>query len=343
MNNNYTGWRLTDKVIIVAKKYNTTNVTESGEIIYDYQGYVVDPGNKEMLNNAQRWATWTEYGPYISGKGHEWKQVHLPLEFEFTNDNFTLELEECAESSSQGGKLSFWNCRITKDDKSFLIGIAANLLIDVLKYNTFINGKCTSSLMFARCNGNVGMLSTNMPGYQQALKDAELRKQVNKGKTSKVILGHVYETLTLKNVYLGTFYSWYEPVYEKFPRGYVRQVVGFKRRLKPEPVYFYPSYEADKSKLSDYKSHYWYIDKNKPPARKESNDTVELDIPLQEVIDFLEYDAIIMRANKAKAQPGSNCWIDSIYVGLSVDKEKYIMPGDVREALNSLNYFVEGD
>ena len=88
-----------------------------------------------------------------------------------------------SENSSQGGKLSFWNCRLTKDDKTFIIGIATNLLLNVLKNNTFIDGKCQSPLMFARCKGGVGILSENMESYKTKTKECieYLKRNLNFG------------------------------------------------------------------------------------------------------------------------------------------------------------------
>ena len=71
--------------------------------------------------------------------------------------------------------------------KSVLIGIAANLLLDVLKSTTVINGVVQEKLMFARCKGGVGMLSESMNSYKDAVNDEYQRKNKSTGKTTKSV------------------------------------------------------------------------------------------------------------------------------------------------------------
>lgn len=147
-------------MIIVAKAYE--HWVDGKCEINGVQGYIVDPSNKKMLENARGWGRRIEYGEYVEGKGYPNQVVHEPEEYIFDNNGFTLELVDSAKGSSQGGKLSFWNCNITIDGKTFLVGIAADLLLDVLKSNTIINGKCQTPLMFARCNSAVGLFETSL-------------------------------------------------------------------------------------------------------------------------------------------------------------------------------------
>ena len=118
---NYVGWRVPEKVIIVAK---ACRHWENGEYTIDgtYQGYVVDAGNKEMLESARNWAKWTEYVQPYDRETRTYAAVidHEGIEHEFDNEGFTLTLLESADGSSQGGKLSFWNCKISKGDKEFI-------------------------------------------------------------------------------------------------------------------------------------------------------------------------------------------------------------------------------
>ena len=89
----------------------------------------------------------------------------------------------------------------------------------------------------------------------------------------------------VNNVYLGKLYSWYEPVYSNGRYGYSwdRKLIGLKKRENPVPLYFYPSWYEDKSKMSDYKESLWSIDQIKPPSRKESADKfVELDMTMED-------------------------------------------------------------
>ena len=219
MADGYTGWKLFDKVTIVAKKmlaydYKTGETTDKGNV----QGYLVDPTNKKQLEAARNWGTtYKSIYEEVDGKRQFVdKEIIEPDEYTYDNDGFTLELHNSAEGSSQGGKLSFWNCWITAPDGNrFLIGIAADLLLDVLKSNTVINGVVQNKLMFARCHGGVGMLSKSMNSYKDAVKDECIKKKMSSGKTKKLFPGHIYETMTEQNIYVGKMYQWYEEVWDE--------------------------------------------------------------------------------------------------------------------------------
>ena len=342
---NYAGWQLFDKVIIVAKKYR--HWVDHEYITDGLQGYVVDPSNKKMLESACHWGRWTEYGEDDPITGRCKTIEHEPEEFAFDNKDFTLELVDCAEQSSQGGKLSFWNCKITKDGHEFIIGIAANLLLDVLKSNTFIDGKCQSPLMFARCKGGVGMLSENMESYQQALKDMQLKKKVSSGKTSKHKLGHIYITLTESNAYLADLYCWYEPIIEQERRNwcsYDNKCVGFKKLDKPIKLKWFASINASESKLSDFEVSSWEL-RPKLPARIEDDKVIEYDISVEECIDkFIDAYLIEPVADYLEAKKKGltrNVYMRNHLVGLSTSNKSYTLPDNVREALTTLGYRIE--
>ena len=185
MADGYTGWKLFDKVTIVARKilaydYKTGETTDTGNV----QGYLVDPTNKKQLEAARNWGTtYKNIYQEVDGKlKYVDREIIEPEEYTYDNDGFTLELHNSAEGSSQGGKLSFWNCWITAPDGTkFLIGIAADLLLDVLKNNTVINGVVQEKLLFARRDGGVGMLSKNMNSYQNAIKELDEGLKFEKG------------------------------------------------------------------------------------------------------------------------------------------------------------------
>lgn len=346
MENNYAGWQLFDKVIIVARGYNHWS---NGKYINDgIQGYIVDPSNKKMLESARNWGKWTEYGEYVQGVGYPNRVEHEPEEFIFDNNGFTLELVDCAENSSQGGKLSFWNCNITKDGKTFLVGIAANLLLDVLKHNTIIDGKCQVPLMFARCKGGVGMLSENMESYKQALADMQLKKKVNTGKTSKHKLGHIYNTLTESHAYLADLYSWYEPIIEQrndnwWGRTY-DTTVGFKKLGNPIKLKWFASINKTESKLSDFEISGWEI-KSKLPTRIEDDKVIEYDVSVEECIDkYINKNLIepTKESIECKARGLTrNVYLPNYIVGLSTNDNSYTLPKNVRDSLITLGYRIE--
>lgn len=211
----YQGYKLLDQIILVcrdeAEHEDSHGVNRSG----CYQAYLVDPSNKKQLESARYWAKWTEYGPSFkneeTGKWErEYEIKHDPVEFTFDNNGFELELKDCAGGSSQGGKLSFWNCLVTKDHKTFMIGINSDMLLDLLKNATFVNGKCQSQLIFITQKGKVGMTIEGSETYKQCVQDRELLSAFKSSQTSKFTFGDRVSTATIDDVYLGTITKYYD-------------------------------------------------------------------------------------------------------------------------------------
>lgn len=329
--NDYKGWYVPETVIIVAKEVrNWLN----GEYVStgQYQGYVVDANNKDMLASAHSWAKWTEYIKPYNQETRTYANVieHSGIEYTFTNEDFTLELLDSANSSSQGGKLSFWNCKISKDGHEFIIGIASDYLLEILLYNDFVKGVCQESLSFARCKGGVGMTTKDMPIYQQFLADEEKRAANKKGKTKKRIPGHLYSTLTSGDVYFSTFYRWYEPVYTESSWRYVKTLTGFRKLDKPVACYWQPLYDEKLTKKSEYFNKYFYFDKN-TPARTDSGIVAEIDISDEELLEKCFAD---------KFKDGASEYAFEYLVGISTDSCSYEMPEWMRMFLLNRRYFV---
>ena len=347
MTDGYTGWKLFDKVTIVAKKmlaydYKTGETTDTGNV----QGYLVDPTNKKQLEAARNWeTTYKSIYEEIDGKRQFVdKEIIEPDEYTYDNDGFTLELHNSAGGSSQGGKLSFWNCWITAPDgHRFLVGIAADLLLDVLKSSTVINGVVQDKLMFARCNGGVGMLSKSMDSYKNAVNDMAIKKKMSSGKTTKVIPGHIYETTTEQNIYVGKMYQWYEEVRDKRQVDYWHRygkLIGFKRLEKPREFIFYPSYSEGKDKLSDYSAWTWQC-RNSAPARRDSGKTIEMDISMDEVVKMFEENNIHRYHRDWSTGKGYAMNIATDCVGLSAsDDPSYTLPEEVRKVLKDYGLVV---
>ena len=211
----YKGYKLLDRIMLVCRDHPTYtdsyNYSESTKTIY--QAYLVDPSNKKQLETARHWAKWVEYGPSYKNDEGEWVRdyeiEHKSVEFDFENNGFSLELRDCASESSQGGKLSFWNCLVTKDNKTFLIGINSEMLLDLLKNAAFINGSCQSQLIFITKSGKVGMTIEGSETWQLCIKDRELKNNMKASMTSKYSFGDIVKTPTLTEVYLGTITQYY--------------------------------------------------------------------------------------------------------------------------------------
>lgn len=188
----YSGWSTFEKVKIVYRN--------NGDEIPS--AYIVDPNNKKSLKNASEWA------------GNSYTIV------ETTNDDFTFSLYNSAGSSSQGGRLSFWMCLVKKKDvPDFLVGISTDLLINILKESTFINGQCTEKVLFARNYGQLGVLHKNMIEYNDMINDITLKATVNSKKTKKWKVGYSYKTLTTNDTLFGYFSDLFNQSYDYKDRG----------------------------------------------------------------------------------------------------------------------------
>lgn len=343
----YQGWTLFDDVLIVAKKetvwdFEAGRTKDTGR----WQGYVVDPSNKTMKENALRWAEACKTKYDENGKFCGYDKTPGE-EFLYKNEGFRLQLLETAKVSSQGGKLSFWNCIITAPDKKeFKIGIAADLLLELLMQTVFDRGFCTSPLCFARCKGGVGMLDKDSESYQQALSDMERKKTVKSSKTSKHSIGHVYSSLTQTDIYAADLYSWYEPikelVFERVGWGGTQsytKIVGFKRRTSPVKLFWFPHADGfkdtGKCKLSKLKLHNYNIQTKKLPARVDEGPALELDVSI---------DTVLEKFDEEQIKPGYKDQL-SIYtdyaIGLGSSPDSYELPNNVRKALLEHGYRIE--
>lgn len=180
----------------ITMKYSGINLPENIIIVEnkDGQGYVVPEGSS--LDNARNWA-----------ERSDWE----PKEYKYKNGTFTLRVTNAADYSSQGGKLSFWNCQIrTEDEKEFLIGIASDCLAELIINNTLINGKCQNKIYFARCGNSTWAVTENMPSYKTALEDKKIKETKT---TIKYEPGDLVGSLTYTELYLGEVYE-YISVYQ---------------------------------------------------------------------------------------------------------------------------------
>ena len=210
-------WKKLDKVTIVYKnKYYSD----------DLLGYIVETGNKSQLKSAISWAG---INPKI---------------VETENEGFSFEIISSAGGSSCGGKLSFWTCRIEKNGiEPFYVGINADLLVEMIRESTLINGKTQEKVFFARQGGNLGVLHENMEEYRQFIKDQEFRKTIKAGKkTSKWQAGWTYQTLTESDIMFGYYPRIATTKYEREYKGYMpiscAKVTTLDFDAKEKPVYY---------------------------------------------------------------------------------------------------------
>lgn len=254
----YKGIKIEDEVTIVEKQNEA------------HQGYLVCKSNKNQLESALNWAKCSmpvldengervvDYYYYYDNNGHyvhtqEYKDSYYKsykyqslegIVHEYENGQFTFSLNESADGSSQGGKLSFWNCTIiAPDGKEFLIGINSECLIQLLKHNTFINGVCQNKVWLGRIKNNVGAFTENMEEFEQGKKDKAIRETK---KTSKYEVGTIL--IPSDKVYCGKFFKTFDVwAEEKYCHGYfsynktANQVVNIYS--KPQTKHLYKDYD----------------------------------------------------------------------------------------------------
>ena len=331
----YKGWTLFDKVIIVAKREKRWDFNKRDYVEGELQGYIVDPSNKTMLENAIRWGTFTERTDEKDKNGRWIYKETPPSEYPFDNNGFTLELLDCAEGSSQGGKLSFWNCLITKEEHKFKVGIAANLLLELLKQSTFINGVCQSPVFFARCKGGVGMLHKDMDSYKEALSDMKKKSAVKSGKkTSKWEIGCNYVTLQTDSILLTKAYRWLEPMYANVNWRYDK-FIGYKKLEKPVPVYIVADTSSVYNKVSGYiKGNGWLSHMEKLPSRMRGNITIENNVSDEEWDGYYHKECRRYLENAVDNYKNRYSVYSNHYMGLSSSDKEFVLPEEFKYLLN---------
>lgn len=309
-------YKLLDNIMLVCRDEEHYKSTDA------LQAYLVDPSNKNQLESARRWATWTEYGDYIkteSGKWkYEWEKHHEPVEHTFGNQHFKLELLDCAGGSSQGGKLSFWNCIVSKEDQKFKIGINSDMLLELLKNATFVKGVCQDDLLFVTDNGKVGMCAEGSEIHRAAIRDMERKAESKKNAVSKFSFGDIITTPTLKEVYLGTITRYY-----RFDPGsndsYYGNRINYRgctitKLAKPITYHIFDSMYGDKTKVSDFLNDYgtsrWYSypDFKKTCPKRAIEGKLELDCSEESfktelIKKIYDYTAFEKYANKSYLSP----------------------------------------
>lgn len=238
MATDYQGIKIYNEVIIVEKE---SWHWENGKRVKDLipQGYVVEVGNKKMLETAKSWAKQDLYkvdenNNYVYDENgyHVYDTIDGVINT-YKNGEFKFELNEAADGSSQGGKLSFWNCLITApDNKVYKIGISSEILLNLLKQNTFKNGICESNIWLGRIKGQqVGAFTENMPEFDQSKADQALREAKN---TKKYQPGAILKSKTKTQIYLGEFTEYFsmQNSYEEY-----RNATG-REDIKERNIYF---------------------------------------------------------------------------------------------------------
>lgn len=302
----YLGWSLMKSIKIVYSVYDTIEVNNKKIP----KAYIVDSSNKKSLQTAIDWAS-HNYGQY---KGIE------PTIIETVNSDFNFSIGESAGGSFQGGRLSFWMCIASKEGvPEFAVGINADILVNVLLQSTFTNGKCSEKVCFARKSGQTGVLHPKMTEYQEAIADEKLKKNANKGKTSKWKIGYEYNTLTKSSMLLGYFKC---PLH--LNADYPKQVVtiDFNDKARPLLANTYEDIDGsvDFSRIIIHNLLYYrYNFVDKCPLRQEGKKVIDEKVLREELPK--QY---IAQLNKVYAK--KSC-VDNEYGGTVSEHDMYLILG----------------
>lgn len=200
------------------------------------KGYIVDPVNSNALNSAREWAKRnSDFNTFGTSRYIE------PFEFYTKNEGFKLKFFECANASCQGGKLSFWNCLIEKQDMKAVVGIDQSGILSLLKQSTIVNGEVQESLSLSTSTSTATAIHPNMVEWAKT-KQSIANEYASKGlkKTSKWEVGKTYTTTHAKDLYLGKLYSWLcvdhtEVVAENDDDGYIRNRMHTFYKISESP------------------------------------------------------------------------------------------------------------
>jgi len=192
----YNNWKMMDKIDVA--------VRTGDENYRGFTGYVVDHGDKDALEAAKNWARTQTWDPEL----RKHTKTHEPDIHTFDNEGFTVTILNSAGGSSQGGRLSFWQCKVEKDGVEFIIGVNDSVLADLIRSSEIKRGVVKEKVMFARKSGQPGFIHEGMQSYKEAMADTERKKTMKKAKkTTKWERGGVYQSLTLTSVCLGEIFD----------------------------------------------------------------------------------------------------------------------------------------
>lgn len=189
------GIAVPDRILIVSRSkstYMNTNIP---------QGFVVNPNSPDQYKSAIKWATETDFDKITN-----YNTEIEPTEFLTYNEGFKVTLVSAADQSSQGGKLSFWNCLVEKENKKFIIGIGQDSLLSAMMQSTLEKGVFKEEFKLGKSGALAHILHEQMHEWSEA--ELEGDTTTKKPKTTKWQIGNNYKLATVNNLYLGSIYDW---------------------------------------------------------------------------------------------------------------------------------------
>lgn len=246
-----------------------------------FDGYIFDVNDKDSKEKAVEWAR-----RYDNRWDNEKETIiHEPIVHEWDNEGFTVTILDSAGGSSQGGRLSFWKCKVEKDGVEFIVGVNDGILADLIRHSDIESGTVKQKVMFARKSGQPGFIHKDMEAYAEATADMKKKAEMKTSKkTSKWEVGGVYSTLTQTSVCLGQVYDQYEEYQDtdKYSSWYSRNYKALRKRKTPIEMtaWLYVPRFGGKENLTSFTEllseqlkdrHYVYFYTGKPPARSKES------------------------------------------------------------------------
>lgn len=264
-----------------------------------FDGYIFDANDKDSREKAIDWAR------RYDDKWDKDKEtiVHEPNIYEWNNEGFTVTILDSAGGSSQGGRLSFWKCKVEKDGVEFIVGVNDGILADLIRHSEIKDGVVQQKVMFVRQSGQPGFIHKDMEAYAEATADMAHKEAMKKAKKTKVWeQGGVYQTITQTDVCIAQVWDTMEEVTEETQNsswyGHRYSTTKLVKRDKPVKVYawtYLSNYrhkegipdtfnEFIKEELGDG-THVWFS-AGIPPARAKTQQ-LEVTEEDQKIVDKL--------------------------------------------------------
>lgn len=278
----YNYWKMMDKVGVAV----TSQEPETWRGKEQFDGYIFDANDEKSKDSAVEWARryddrWDKDKETI---------IHEPNVHIFDNEGFTVTILDSAGGSSQGGRLSFWKCKVEKDGVEFIVGVNDAILADLIRNSDMEKGRVKQEVMFARRGGQPGFIHEGMEAYAEATADMKRKADMKAAKkTSKWEQGGVYSSITMAHVCLGEVWDHYEELTENDNSWPYRRSTKLVKRDTPVKVRAWIRYDEEKTfeqMLDKEERRYTWIETGKPPARAKT-DQLEVTEKALKFIDLL--------------------------------------------------------
>lgn len=264
----YNYWKMMERVGVAV----TSQKPEKWRGKEQFDGFIFDANDEKSKESAVEWARrydnrWDKDKDTI---------VHEPNVHIFDNEGFIVTILDSAGGSSQGGRLSFWKCKVEKDGVEFIVGVNDSILADLIRNSDIEKGKVKQEVMFARRGGQPGFIHKGMEAYEEATADMKKKADMKAmKKTSKWEIGGVYSSITMTDICLGPIWDTMEEVPDPDYRGWYPHTKVVDREKPIQVTAWLHIHKSDEPLPETFeefmerelKEDYIYFTAGKPPAR----------------------------------------------------------------------------